>query len=212
MTGCLKIPSLRPSEQVTAYYSIDYPLSQPVTQSPIAETLLVRRLQTSALYNSDRLVSQTSPFLREFFYYKRWAVNPGSMLSDCLFRDLSGSGLFKAVLGGPGYLTHNHELAGTLEVFHAFRTPKGWHAELCLNMLFFPYAPEGKRLAGEKIFQKRYSAVTPCQDGSAEAIVASLSACMKTVSDEFLLDLREYLLHAPRPQSREAAAPLKRGR
>lgn len=213
LLGCsIKWPSIK-SQEAVEYFTIGYPSPPPVPAKQLGGVVLVRRLQASGTIGTDRLVAQTSIFTTDFFYYKRWAVNPASMLTDFLFRDLTATGLFKAVLAGPGYLTQNYELTGTLESFQATRKVKGWKTELALNMIFYPYSPGSNLPASEKIFQKRYMVTAPCHDGSGEAIVASLSTCMQQFSAELVRDLQDYLKAAgagatsPPPDSEHPERP-----
>ena len=215
LLGCsIKWPSFK-SQEAVEYFTIEYPSPSPVASKQRAGIVLVRRLQPSGTIGTDRLVAQTSIFSTEYFYYKRWAVNPASMLTDILFRDITASGLFTAVLSGPGYLSQNYELTGTLESFQATRHVKGWETELALNMIFYPYSPGSNLPDSQKIFQKRYTVTAPCHDGSGEAIVASLSTCMQKFSAELLRDLQDCLnadqAETKSPTTSESAHPAPTG-
>lgn len=199
--GCsIKWPSFKTQEAVE-YFVIDYPPPPPVVSEPVGGILMVRRFQTSALYGTDRLVAQESIFATDFFYYKRWAMNPGSMVTDLIFRDLTASGLFKAVVAGPGYLTQDCEMVATLESFRAIKMVAGWKTEIVLSVLLYPYSPDSHRPAIEKILQKRYIITSPCPDRTGEAIVASLSHGMQQLSMALMKDMKAYLVSEAVPSS-----------
>ena len=196
-SGCIKFSGLKSQGQSIEFYTIDYPAPESITLNPLGDTLLIRRFSTSSLYGTDRIAKQPSSFTTEFFYYKKWALNPASMLTNFIYRDLTDSGLFRAVLNGPSYIRPTYELSGTLEKFLAKRIKKGWETELVVSILFYTYAEGGKPKETDTIFQKRYLIKQPCEDDSAEAIVASLSTCTKRFTRELMQDLKKYLEQLP---------------
>ncbi len=191
--GCsIKWPSFK-SQEAMEYFTLDYPSPSPVAPEPLGDVLMLRRFQTSAPYGTDRLVVRESVFSTDFYYYKRWATNPAPMVTDLVFRDLTASGLFRAVVAGPGFLPQNYEMAATLESFRAVKVVGGWETEVVLSVLFYPYSPDSHRPATEKVLQKRYRMTSPCHDNTGEAIVASLSHCMQQLSRALIQDLKAYL-------------------
>ncbi len=194
LPGCIKLPSFKPSKKIINFYTLAYPSLPPVTTEPLGSVTMIRRMTTFSQYGTDRMVIQGSIFGIEFSYYQRWAASPSSMISDFLYRDLSDSGLFEAVLNGPGYVRPMYELSGTLEKIQANRDRKGWNTELVVNMLFFPYGRDGDAPLADRLYQKRYEITAPCKDSSAESIVASMSVCMQELSTQLIRDLKKYLL------------------
>jgi len=206
LSACIKLPSFTPSKKTINFYTLAYPPPPPASTTPLGGVAMIRRLTTFSQYGTDRLVIQGSIFGTEFSYYQRWAASPASMIADFLYRDLSGSGLFEAVLNGPGYVRPMYELSGTLEKIQANRSRKGWETELVVNMLFFPYGRDGESPVADKLYQKRYRMTAPCEDSSAESIVASMSVCMEALSLELIQDLKDFLIvRNPAPETRRQA-------
>jgi len=193
LSGCVQLQGLKNKNQAISYYTIAYPSPSPVCSEPLGGVTLLKRFTVASMYSTDRLLIQPSPFAADYYYYSRWAVNPGSMITDFLYRDISASGLFSAVLTGPGFLRPDYELAGTLETFQVNKIEKGWEAELTLNILFFPHPSDSKLTVSDEIYQKRYVTKIPCPAQTPESIVTCLSTCMAEFSKTFLNDMKVYL-------------------
>ncbi len=185
--GCINLSGLKQTQHPVRYYICEYPA--PSSPAITDEIIHLRRFQTVGVFNTDRLVIQTGPFTTEYDYYNRWVVKPATMISDLLFRDLSSSGLFKAVLAAPGHLLPGHELTGTLEALQAIKKPDGWEVELVLNILFYPYPDNNNQPKIEQIFQRRYQKRLACPNGRPDSIVNALSECMKQLSASIQTDL-----------------------
>ncbi len=210
VSGCIKLPDFKASKKTIDFYTLVYAPPEPVRSSPLAGVVLLRRLTSAALYGTDRMVTRGAIFRTEFSYYKRWAASPASIITDFLYRDLSHSGLFEAVLNGPGFLRPTYEISGTLETVQAHHRLSGWETALTLNILFFPYTVDDESPAADRIFQKRYLITAPCEDGDAKSIAASMSQCMETFSRQLIQDLETFLQRPgvrPAPPHREKAAP-----
>jgi len=193
-SGCIKLPDFTTSKKSIDFYTLEYAPPEPVRADPLVGVVLLRRLTSASLFGTDRMVTRGPMYSTEFSYYKRWAASPSSMMTDFLYRDLSDSGLFDALLNGPGFLRPDYEISGTVEAIQAIRRLGGWQAALTVNILFFPYSPGDKTPAADRIFQKRYEITAPCEDGNTASIVASLSTCMQTFSRELIRDMEAYLL------------------
>jgi ABC-type uncharacterized transport system auxiliary subunit len=207
LSGCIKLPDFNLSKKTIVFYTLDYPPPKAIVAEPVAGVTLLRRLTTSSLYGTDRMVTQGTLFTTDFSYYERWAASPASMLSDFLYRDLSDSGLFEAVLNGPGFLRPAYELSGTLEKVQASRTRKGWETVLTVNILFFPYSENTQSPAADRIYQKRYEVTAVYKNTSVDAMVASISACMQQFSEQLIRDLNDHLKRSP--QKHSLPAPVK---
>jgi ABC-type uncharacterized transport system auxiliary subunit len=206
LSGCIKLPDFNLSKKTVVFYTLDYPPPKAVVSEPVAGVTLLRRLTTSSMYGTDRMVTQGTLFTMDFSYYERWAASPASMLNDFLYRDLCDSGLFEAVLNGPGFLRPKYELSGTLEEIQASHTRKGWETVITVNILFFPYSDNSQSPAADRIYQKRYEVTVPYKNTGVEAMVASMSACMQKFSEQLIRDLDDHLKRSPKKDSLPAPA------
>lgn len=192
-SGCIRLPAIKATKRPIDFYSLAYEPPEALCSVPRAGVLLLRRLTAYSVYGTDRMVTKGSVFTTEFSYYSRWAASPASMVTDLLYRDICDSGLFDAVLNGPGFLRPEYEISGTLEAMQARRRLGRWHTELTVNILFFPYADDSASPVMDRIFQKRYQITAPCTDSSPEAVAASLSECMRSFSSQLIPDLAAFL-------------------
>ncbi len=193
-SGCIKLPAFTKSEKTIDFYTLEYSPPDPVREDPLAGVVLVRRITPASMYGTDRMVTRGAMFTTEFSYYRRWAATPASMITDFLYRDLSNSGLFAAVLSGSGFLRPQYEISGTLEAMETRHGIGGWRTALTVQILFFPSSPDKRIQVAERVFQRRYQIAAPAKDGSAESIVASLSRCMEDLSRQLIQDLQTHLL------------------
>jgi len=208
-SGCIRLPEFKSSKQSITFYSLEYAPPVPARSEPLGGIVLVRRLIAASLYGTDRIVTQGPLYTTEFSYYKRWAASPSSMITDLLYRDLCESGLFDAVLNGPGFLRPVYEVSGTLETMEARRRSGEWETELVVNVLCFPYSADKSSPAVYRLFQKRYHITTPSSDGTAEAIAASMSQCVRDFTGQLIQDLTAYLQRSgcPPPSAPPKSAP-----
>jgi len=189
--GCLKMSDLKQTNHPIRYYMIEYPAPPcPVNTDAI---LHLKRFQSVAVFNTDRMVIRPDPFTTEYDYYNRWIVKPETMITDLFFRDLGSGGIFKAVLTSPGHLLPDYELRGTIESIQAIKTSTGWEVELVLNLLFYPYPYSKTQPKADRILQKRYEKRLASPNDRPSSIVKALSECMKQFSISFQQDIADYL-------------------
>ena len=189
LLGCINVEDLRHPSRSMQYYSLEYPAPSPLFAEPSNAVLRLKRFEPLDAFATDRIVYEKAPFSPDSSYYDRWAVSPASMVTGSVLRDLTASGLFRAVVTAPGNLLPDYELAGTVESLQARQGEKGWESEIIIHVLFYPFSSGGPRTPPAKIFHKRYVITTPCQDLQALSVVKSMSAGMEKFSNEMLLDL-----------------------
>lgn len=64
--------------------------------------LAVEPFQTVAAYDDDRIVYRESEYRLDYYYYHRWAAEPGSMVTDFLREAYGSTGRFRNVVGEAG--------------------------------------------------------------------------------------------------------------
>lgn len=189
LCGCLRLDKLRHPGQSIQYYSLEYPAPSALVAAPLADVLRLKRFEVMDAFATDRIVYERAPFSPASDYYDRWTVSPGAMVTGAVLRDLTASGIFRAVVTGRGSLLPDYELTGTLETLRAKREGQGWQSEIVIHVLFYPHSPDKETPPRQRIFQKRYVITTPCQDPQALSVVQSLSTGLESFSGQMLLDV-----------------------
>lgn len=195
-SGCVQLKGLRQPSHEIRYFTLDYPPPLPSHDAAPVGVIRLRRLTSAALYTTDRLIVQVDDVSTESPYYDRWAVNPSTMITDLLLRDLTASGLFRAVVTNPAGITPDYEMAGNLETLRASRRDSGWEAEVTLSLLLYPYSDEGSppgRSEASALLQKRYTVQKPCADRESATVVETLNRCMEELSRELRTDLAAFV-------------------
>ena len=99
------------------YYtlSIAPALKEDVSSVPRPVTLAVRRFETPAYLRQGRIVYTQTPGEIGFYEYRRWAVDPGAVVTTAMVESLRSGHLFSAVAPYDGQDRSDYLLTGRLE-------------------------------------------------------------------------------------------------
>lgn len=98
LAGCSALSPV-PTEATTTYIINTLPTT--LQQKRTSLTLLVTPPQTSALYNTQRMVYMAQPYQLAYFAKSRWADTPANMLHTLLLQTLQNTQAFHAVISSP---------------------------------------------------------------------------------------------------------------
>ncbi|HUH65653.1 MAG TPA: ABC-type transport auxiliary lipoprotein family protein [Syntrophales bacterium] len=172
---------------VTQYYLIDY--SPPVIRDAVRldHSLKIERFSVAQLYNSTSMISRTGPYGMDKLPFDRWGANPGDMVTDYLTRDFRQSAILQAVFSYRATDTARFVLQGTVTEFAGVEEKDGRKAVLTLHVTLLDLSHTN--IAKRVMFQRNYSYVASCKDGSAEGLAAGLSESLAHLSVEILNDV-----------------------
>ncbi len=181
-TSCL---NLRSQSKRISYYALDSRSPKVEGLSPLPFTLKILPFSSIKPYNTRRIIYKEGRFNLDSYAYHRWIAPPGDMVSQIIIRDFRESGLFKAIISGNVPLPSSFYLEGTVEDFlHSGMKEEG-RAILKVNIILF----KKKGLNPDIIFQKTYSASTPCPETMPEDIARAMSSSMEVISRDILMDI-----------------------
>ena len=183
-TGCLNLK--QPPAEIL-HYHIEYETPQPEDLHKLDVVIKVRRFGISNLFNNDRLHFSDGKYLRDYYYYHRWAINPREMVTGALVRDFQTSEAFRAVLHGPTPASPHYELEGNVLEFSLRNDGDGWESSFSAEVMLFKrsYTDMNREL----LFQKVYTHRVPARDRKPREIVESLSLAVKAFSAVIQEDL-----------------------
>jgi cholesterol transport system auxiliary component len=171
-------------------YILEYPPPDSLLGSKAAaikEPIRVERFAAAQPFDSSAMIYRPDSFKSEAYTYNRWRVNPGTMVTDYLTRDMRDSGLFTAVFA-PGNSGKGRFLVeGTVQEFQELDEPDGWKGALALNVTFLDAAAE--EIPQKVIFQKNYLAEEPLEEKTPKGLARAMSRAMRTLSAQIMSDL-----------------------
>lgn len=168
-------------------YVLDYPSPVPKGLSPLNELIKVERFSVVQAFNSSAMVYEPAPFQHGVYYYHRWRVNPGDMVTDYLLRDLRKTGLFRAVFSYNDSEAVRFRLEGSVEEFLELDNKESGKAVLSVNVTLLDLLP--KEVSERVVFQKNYRYEEPMKEQTARGLAQGMSMAMETLSDKLMVDL-----------------------
>lgn len=190
--GCL---SLRVPAPEVHEYRLDYPPPQIVGQ-PLPVVLRVAPFGAAAAYDRSGIVYRDDEYSTGAYFYRRWAAQPASMIADLLARDLTASGLFRAVQQGASVLPSDYDLTADVEEIEERTTAGLCTAHLRLRALLSrARAGSSSRVA----FQKTYATDEPCSGNNSLDFVAAMSNALRTISTALQHDIYDAILRDRTP-------------
>lgn len=149
--------------------------------APCTQVLRVRSVQANPPYASDSLLYSETPQVLDSFAWHRWATPPANMLTSDILGVVSGSGLFRAVLGPQdpgeaGLVLAVRMDRGPLQVFTASQGGSRRSSEQLSYTATLTNTGTGKVL-GTRVFSASLAADPTPYGGvkAANAIVARLN-------------------------------------
>jgi ABC-type uncharacterized transport system auxiliary subunit len=137
--------------------------------------------------NRQEMVYQANPYRTGTYWYNRWRVNPGYLVTDYLTRDLGDSRLFKAVFSHDSSGPARFRLEGGVVEFQENDTPGLWHAALTLNITLLDTDQEN--IADRVMFQRSYRTQEPMSTRTPPGLAAALSSAMQQLSRQIIDDV-----------------------
>ena len=182
--ACINLTQPRRDVQ---FFTLEYdPPPHPGTE-PVPAVIRVERFNTAPVYNTSQIIYRDGSFKRDAYVYSKWRANPSDMVANFLNRDLTRSGLFKAVLPHGSSLTPTHAVEGTVEEFYESDVADRRNAVISLSIaLTAAYEPDVSRRV---LFQKTYHASIPCTGDTPHALAAAMSTAMGEISTSIVTDV-----------------------
>lgn len=155
--------------------------------SPIDAVLRVNSFSVSQAFDTTAMVYKKGKYGTQQYNYSRWRSNPADIVADHLLADLTGAGIFEAVL--PYSSTHRarFQLDGRVEKFYELNEGTG-RAVLGVSVTLLDN--EGGT-PGTVLLQKSYEAMEPMAEDTANGLAAAMSRAMKSVSERIITDVHE---------------------
>jgi ABC-type uncharacterized transport system auxiliary subunit len=179
--GCfsLKVPPPEIHE-----YRLDYPPPH-ISGQALPVIIRVAQFEAAAGYGRPAIIYREGEYATGAHFYERWMTDPASMIADLLTRDLTASGLYRAVQQGVSTLPSDYSLSGEVEEIEQRLTKSGCLAHLRLSVLLArPHARDASRVA----FQKTYSADEPCSGDDPSQFAAAMSHALEVISTDLQRD------------------------
>ena len=191
VAGCLNLRV--PSPEIRDY-RLDY--APPVIGgAPLPVVLRVAPFRAATVYARESIVYRENPYSTGTYFYHRWMANPASMVADLVARDLSASGLYRAVQQGPSMLVSDYELAAELDEIEEQITAKGCVAHLSMRVLVtrMRATQEGDPV----VLRNSYVADEPCARDDPQDLAAAMSRAMEEISTRLQRDLHAAIAADP---------------
>ena len=174
LAGCVRLSQPAPRIQE---YRLDY--EPPVLAGrTLPVTLRVHSFGIAAIYDRETIVYRDGTHSTGRYFYHRWSTNPRDMMADVLARDLAASGVYRAVLQGPG-APADYELSGMVEEFEERPAGEDCTAHLRLRVTL---ARARARAASPIVWQATYTGDEPCPCNDAPALAAAMSRGLARMS------------------------------
>jgi ABC-type uncharacterized transport system auxiliary subunit len=184
LTGCSSL--IFPSSSPPVYYLLHYKPAALQCTHPFSKGVRIWEFGTASPYDHREMVVVSNgreiSFSRDF----QWAAPPGKMISDIMFRDLSGSALFPRVLtaNDPGQVPL--DMTGRILVFAWERDGETSRAVLDLEVSVTEWGA-----VNGIVFHKNYSleSAPVSGEGSSEDFERAMSTLVAEASGRIRQDL-----------------------
>jgi ABC-type uncharacterized transport system auxiliary subunit len=188
-TACVNLK--QPSNKIE-YYTLEYDSPKLAGLAQLPYAIRIEPFIAAPTYNTTQIIYREQSFERDAYAYHKWRINPGSLVTQLLSRDLRNSGLFKAVISHESRLKPLFALEGKVEEFFELDGSEQWNAVLSLTITL---AEEDKKDIDDRlIFQKSYRTMEACERRNPRALAAAMSQAMERLSGELIKDIHTSLL------------------
>jgi ABC-type uncharacterized transport system auxiliary subunit len=186
MPGCFrggKAPA--PEER----YVLEY-LSPVMTGAlPLSGAFRIGRFGADESLKTAQMVYRPEPFRKESDFYNRWAVSPGSMVTDFLLRDFRRAGPFRAVFAEGEPQPARFLVQGYLEAFEDAGGQGGRSASFAATVTLLDLSR--KEVPERILFQKEYRLEEPLQEKTARGLAKAMSRAVERFSALLVRDAHE---------------------
>ena len=182
--GCVGIEKSYPDKR---YFVLEVP-ANPSPANPTAnETLEVSNIRISPRYADKGFVYRTSEAGYESDFYNQFLVAPASLITEEVRKGLTGSQVFKYVIGASNQSQPSYVLEGTVNALYGdFRNANSPRA--VLEMEFFLTS----EITGKPgiLMQKRYAKSLPLTGRTPEALIKGWNQALEEILTSLVSDLK----------------------
>ena len=177
LAGCLRLGVRAPQIRD---YRLDY--TPPVgAGAPVPAIVAIGPLAVAAVYDREPIISREKTYATEAYFDSRWSANPGNMVADLLWRDLTEAGLYRAVQRAPSMLPSAYRISGEIEEIEERPADNGCAAHLQLHILLV----RTRSTKGDPVLlQHSYTGDKPCPCNQPQKLAAAMSQTMAGISAE----------------------------
>jgi uncharacterized lipoprotein YmbA len=182
--GCVGIERSYPDKR---YFVLEAPANPTKSNPSTNETLQVSAIRVSPRYADRSFVYRTSDAGYESDFYNQFLVSPSSLITEEVRKGLTGSEIFKYVIGASNQSQPTYVLEGTVNALYGdFRNPDSPKA--VLEMEFFLTS----EIAAKPgiLMQKRYAKSLPLTGRSPEALVKGWNQALEDILTALAADLK----------------------
>ena len=172
---------------VVKQYLLEYPPPAVEGLKPSNEPITVKHFFVGKAFSTTEMIYRQDPYHYQSDPYNQWMVNPGLMVSGYLTRDLTRSGLFRAVFTSESVEPTRYVLQGRVDEFLESNQDGISKAVLGLSVILL----DGTRgaIPGSVVFQRGYRILEPLSEKTSVAFAQAMSKAMEQFSRLLLTDL-----------------------
>ncbi|MBF0431572.1 MAG: membrane integrity-associated transporter subunit PqiC [Fibrobacteria bacterium] len=182
----------------TRYYLLDYiPSPERLKQNkpPLPYTLRIKDFKVAEAYRRPELVYRQSAHEMMFYNFHQWAVKPGYLITDMVFKHLRTSKLFKSTSLTLLDFKPDYTLSGQVLSLEEYDNQDKWYAHIAIT---FQLEDEH---TGHQIWQKTYDVRKMVSQHEPVFVVRELSFLLENLMDKAVVELE--MLLAPQSSPKE---------
>ncbi len=182
--GCVGVEKSYPDKR---YFVLDAP-ANPTPSNPSAnETLQISNIRVSPRYADKGFVYRTSEAGYESDFYNQFLVSPASLITEEVRKGLTGSQVFKYVIGASNQSQPSYVLEGTVNALYGdFRNPNSPGAVLEMEFFLTSEIPGKPGI----LMQKRYVKSVPLTGRTPDALIKGWNQALEEILTALVEDLR----------------------
>jgi ABC-type uncharacterized transport system auxiliary subunit len=192
--GC---SGLHHSPKSTTKYTINYVAKPASFETRLPAVVKVESFHSGPNLTGLNMIYATNRSERNFYLYHQWLSPPPQMVAFALVKDLKASHGFTAVTLPGDPILATHVLAGRVTDFYEKDDKAKWYAVLGISILLIK---ESKvNFERQILLEKQYDIQVACQEKSAFAFADAMSAAVKSISNQIILDLYQTIADQTNP-------------
>jgi cholesterol transport system auxiliary component len=187
-TACVGIEKSYPDKR---YFVLEVS-ANPSPANPTAnETLEVSNIRISPRYADKSFVYRTSEAGYESDFYNQFLVSPAALITEELRKGLTGSQVFKHVIGSSNQSQPSYVLEGTINALYGdFRNANSPRAVLEMEFFLTSEIPGKPGI----LMQKRYAKSVPLTGRTPEALIKGWNEALEEILNSLVTDLKAIVL------------------
>jgi cholesterol transport system auxiliary component len=166
--------------------------ANPSPANPAAnETLEVSNIRVSPRYADRSFVYRTSEAGYESDFYNQFLVSPASLITEEVRKGLTGSQVFKHVIGSSNQSQPSYVLEGTVNALYGdLRNVNSPRAVLEMEFFLTSEVPGQPGI----LMQKRYAKSVPLTGRTPEALIKGWNEALEEILNSLVTDLKAIVL------------------